>query len=112
MYAVNEWSLLFRTRKLEPKTFACVVLSCRRQPGPNSTFPEQAEFYSPPNQVPIRSRPRSISADEVAYDKRMCSVVPKASPGTVTTCASWRRRLATSAAERMPALPKYAETLG
>ena len=36
----------------------------------------------------------------------VCSPVPKASPGTVTTCASWSRRVASSVAVRMPPLPR------
>ena len=36
----------------------------------------------------MRSMPLSITSAEVAYEKRRCSSVPKASPGTHTTCAS------------------------
>ncbi len=52
----------------------------------------------------IRSTPLSITSADTAYDSRMCSVVPNASPGTTTTCASLSSRAATSAADRDAAL--------
>src|SRR6202020_656375 len=44
--------------------------------------------YNPANHPFIRSKPSATSAWLTAYANRKCSEVPKASPGTVTTCAS------------------------
>jgi hypothetical protein len=58
--------------------------------------------YSAEKNFRMRSRPRSNSAFEVAYETRMCSLVPKPSPGTVATCASRNSRPATSDADFSP----------
>ena len=54
----------------------------------------------------MRSSPRSNSAFEVAYETRICSPVPKPSPGTVATCASRSSRPATSDARLHAAAPE------
>src|SRR5580698_1873594 len=72
----------------------------------------QDQDYSAAKKVRMRSSPRSNSVLEVAYDTRMCSPVPKPSPGTVATCASLSNLPATSDADFMPPRPRNAEMLG
>ena len=55
---------------------------------------------------PIRRVPSSMFCLVTGYEMRMCSPVPKASPGTVTTWASWSRRVANSVAVLTPPLPR------
>src|SRR5262249_18274308 len=107
--ATREDDALVVAQILDSETCSGVVLSCC---GVFHVAKKQALPYNEANQACIRSSPRLISVDDVAYDKRMWSRVPKASPGTVTTWASCSRRLAISAAVPIPALPKYFATLG
>src|SRR6202007_2988008 len=68
--------------------------------------------YSAAKNLRMRSSPRSSSAFEVAYETRMCSLVPKPSPGTVATCASRNNRPATSDADFSPPRPRKDEIFG
>src|SRR5271166_6200312 len=70
-----------------------------------------AHLYRPVIKRSIRSRPRSSSFIEVAYEIRTCSVVPKASPGTTATCASDKSFSENCSADVMP-LRKPTEIFG
>src|ERR1017187_7723383 len=72
----------------------------------------QVPYPNRPKNSRIRWTPLSTTSPDTAYDRRICSAVPNASPGTTTTCASVSTFDATSAADLSPPLPMTALALG